>query len=73
VTRTRRARSLRIGRAAQARLGWWVGWLVASAGVYLLFGLPVALIVVGLVIAATFLLLHDVDESGGATEEVRIR
>jgi hypothetical protein len=68
----RNRRRLGLGRATQARLGWWTGWLVACAGVFLAFGLPVALMVFGLVVAATFVTLHPVDEPDNG-EEVRLR
>jgi hypothetical protein len=58
-------------RATQARAGWWLGWLTVCAGVFLAFGLAVALMVAGLVTALTFLWLHDVDDDQG--EEVRRR
>jgi phage shock protein PspC (stress-responsive transcriptional regulator) len=73
LTRKPRRRRLRLGRVAQARLGWWFGWAVVCAGLYLAFGLPPTLVVAGLVIALTFLALHDVDEPAAADEEVRLR
>lgn len=69
VTRAKRRR-LRLSKAAQARAGWWFGWLMVAAGVYLAFGLASALIAFGVVFALTFLVLHDVDEPD---EEVRTR
>lgn len=72
MTRKPRRRRLRLARATQARLGWWVGWLIVWAGLYLAFGLAPTLISAGLVIALTFLALHDVDEPESG-EEVRFR
>ncbi|MEV6633887.1 hypothetical protein AB0M54_24360 [Actinoplanes sp. NPDC051470] len=70
MTRKPRKRRLGLSKAGQARAGWWLGWLMVAAGIYLAFGLPPALMTFGVVFALTFLVLHDVEEPD---EEVRTR
>jgi hypothetical protein len=52
--------------AARAALGYALGVLTACAGVLLVAGLGVALIVAGVITAASFLLLADTDRKDRA-------
>jgi hypothetical protein len=58
---------LRVSRRLQARVGYAAGWALVIAGVFVAAGLSGALIVAGLVTAASFLLLYDVE--GGSHSE----
>lgn len=49
-------------RSVQAVLGYALGVLLVLAGVFLQWGLPVALIVGGVVTALSFLLLAETDD-----------
>lgn len=53
---------VRLTRRRRALLGYLAGVLLILAGVYLAFGLAAALVVGGVVTAASFLLLTDVEE-----------
>ena len=53
-------------RVTRARLGYIAGCALIVIGVALTWGVPVALIVGGTIIAATFLLLYDTDEEEGS-------
>lgn len=55
-----------------ARAGFAVGCLIAVVGVYLLFGLPVALVVAGVVVAVSSLVLVDVDEVPAAAADPEV-
>lgn len=54
-------RVTRWSRLARARLGYWTGCAGLSAGAGLQFGTGVGLMVGGLVTAASFLFVVDVD------------
>jgi len=54
-------------RVTRARLGYIAGCTLVVIGVALTWGVPVALIVGGAIIAVTFLLLYDTDEEEGST------
>lgn len=49
----------RVSRLAAIRIGYVIGCSSAVAGVFLLFGLAVALIVAGVIAAGTAVLLAD--------------
>jgi hypothetical protein len=56
---------LRLTRKRRALLGFIVGCALVVAGVYVARGLATALVVAGLITAASFLLLADVEEGTG--------
>jgi hypothetical protein len=59
--------SVRLTRRRRALLGYLLGCVLVIAGVYVGSGLAGALLVAGIITAASFLLLTDVDE--GVTRE----
>lgn len=61
-----------MSRAARARLGVSAGGGLTSAGLWLWFGLPVALVVAGVMVTAYFLLISDVDPPGPPGERRRL-
>jgi hypothetical protein len=61
----------RLPAAVRARLAVILGALLIVAGVWVLFGYGVALLVAGVALAAYGLLLVDVDERPNRTREVR--
>jgi hypothetical protein len=53
---------VRVSRIIRARVGYSTGVITAAAGVGTVFGAGWALIVGGAAMAASFLLLYDIDE-----------
>jgi lipopolysaccharide export LptBFGC system permease protein LptF len=56
---------VRLTRRRRALAGYVLGCLLVVAGVYVAFGLAGALVVAGVITAASFLLLADVEEGTG--------
>lgn len=61
----------RLSRLLRARLGYAAGCAVAVAGVVVEFGIGVGLMVGGVLTAASFLVLVDVDEDKGGDGDGR--
>lgn len=63
---------LRLTRRRRALLGYVAGCLLIVAGVWVAQGLAGALIVAGVIAAASFLLLTDVEEGTGEPSSVAV-
>ena len=63
---------LRVTGRARALLGYTLGCVVVVAGVWVARGLAAALIVAGVICAASFLLLTDVEEGTGEPPAVAV-
>lgn len=72
MTRTPRNSRWSTNRSVRAALGWWSGLALLVAGVFLAFGVAVSLMVAGVAVAATFLLIYDVDEQN-PDDGIRVR
>lgn len=59
---------LRLSKVARARAGYFAGALIIGAGVWLIAGAGWALVALGVLVVAYFIVLYDLDE-----KEKRVR